>query len=201
MPVLQAAGWPRHERWRDILNELCTSTARTPGFLAGFDRVCEAHRAVPAGRDRGAGRLSIAARMDGVDASSAPFLMAALQVYWAAMAATLASRRGPESTVRGVCPVCGSCPVSSIVRLGSAHRDTGICIADYVPPSGTWSESPAVIVSRTKASLPFHRGWPLGRCRAESCGQCHTYRKILYQEKDTDVDPSPTISQALRSIC
>jgi FdhE protein len=25
--------------------------------------------------------------------------------------------------------------------------------------------------------------------RAESCGQCHTYRKILYQEKDPEVEP------------
>jgi FdhE protein len=25
--------------------------------------------------------------------------------------------------------------------------------------------------------------------RAETCGKCHTYRKILYQEKDTDVEP------------
>jgi FdhE protein len=25
--------------------------------------------------------------------------------------------------------------------------------------------------------------------RAESCEECHTYRKILYQEKDPDVEP------------
>jgi FdhE protein len=25
--------------------------------------------------------------------------------------------------------------------------------------------------------------------RAETCGKCQTYRKILYQEKDTDVEP------------
>jgi FdhE protein len=25
--------------------------------------------------------------------------------------------------------------------------------------------------------------------RAESCGQCHTYRKILYQEQDPEVEP------------
>ena len=25
--------------------------------------------------------------------------------------------------------------------------------------------------------------------RAESCGTCHTYRKILYQEKDPGVEP------------
>jgi FdhE protein len=25
--------------------------------------------------------------------------------------------------------------------------------------------------------------------RAESCDRCHTYRKILYQEKDADVEP------------
>jgi FdhE protein len=29
----------------------------------------------------------------------------------------------------------------------------------------------------------------LAAVRAESCGQCHTYRKILYQEKDPEVEP------------
>ena len=28
-----------------------------------------------------------------------------------------------------------------------------------------------------------------GAIRAESCDRCHTYRKILYQEKDADVEP------------
>jgi FdhE protein len=25
--------------------------------------------------------------------------------------------------------------------------------------------------------------------RAQTCGKCHTYRKILYQEKNSDVEP------------
>ncbi len=28
-----------------------------------------------------------------------------------------------------------------------------------------------------------------GAIRAQSCDRCHTYRKILYQEKDVDVEP------------
>src|SRR5258707_429226 len=35
MPLLQAAGWPRQERWRAILSELCSSLAGAPGFPAG----------------------------------------------------------------------------------------------------------------------------------------------------------------------
>ena len=189
MPLLQAAGWPRPQRWRDILNELCTSTARTPGFPAGVRSVCERIAGAPEAEIEAQADLLIAARMDGVDASSAPFLMAALQVYWAAMAATLRVGEVREIDVRGVCPVCGSLPVSSIVRSdkrsqGYRYLHCGLCATEWHVVRITCSHCFA------NEGIVYHsiEGAP-DAVRAESCGQCHTYRKILYQEKDTDVDP------------
>src|ERR1700730_5834737 len=116
MPLLQAAGWPRQERWRAILSELCTSLSCAPGFPAGVRSVCERIAASPSAEIEAQADLLVAASTGGVDAQAAPFVMAALQVYWTAMASSLQISDVTPIDVPGVCPTCGSLPVSSIVR-------------------------------------------------------------------------------------
>ena len=52
-----------------------------------------------------------------MDIAAAPFVMAALQVYWVDLASRLRLENAIAAwTRRGVCPVCGMRPVASIVR-------------------------------------------------------------------------------------
>jgi FdhE protein len=189
MPLLQAAGWPRQERWRAILNELCTSIADAPGFPAGVRSVCERIVALPAAEIEAQADLLIAARTSGVDAQAAPFVMAALQVYWAAMASSLQSSDVTQIDVPGVCPMCGALPVSSIVRSdkrsqGYRYLHCGLCATEWHMVRITCSHCLA------NESIAYHSiEGGSEAVRAESCDQCHTYRKILYQEKDPDVEP------------
>ncbi len=189
MPVLQATGWPRQERWRKILSQLCADASSAPGFPAGVRSVCDRLRSCGAGQLEAQADLLIAARTEGVDASAAPFIMAALQVYWTAMAATLQVSDLAQVDVPGVCPVCGTLPVASIVR--SDKSSSGYRYLHCALCSTEWH------MVRIKCShclstegIVYHsiEGAP-GALRAESCGQCHTYRKILYQEKDPEGEP------------
>src|SRR5579871_2017367 len=41
MPPLQAAGWPRQERWLAVLRALCETVGRTPGFPAAVRAACD----------------------------------------------------------------------------------------------------------------------------------------------------------------
>src|SRR5262249_11338904 len=116
MPVLQAAGWPRQARWRAILSDLCGSIGHVPGFPPGVRSGCGRLVKRPADEIETQADLLIAARTSGVDAQAAPFLMAALQVYWVGMATALNTRDVREIDVRGVCPTCGTLPVASAVR-------------------------------------------------------------------------------------
>jgi FdhE protein len=189
MPVLQAAGWPRQERWRAILNELCTSVAGAPGFPPGVRSVCERIVASPAAEIEAQADLLIAARTGGVDAPAAPFVMAALQVYWAAMASTLQIKDVTPIDVPGVCPACGTLPVSSIVRSdkrspGYRYLHCGLCATEWHMVRITCSQC------LTNEGIAYHSiEGGTAALRAESCSQCHTYRKILYQEKDPEVEP------------
>jgi FdhE protein len=189
MPLLPAAGWPRPERWRDILNDLCSSVAAASGFPAGVRTVCE--RVISGTRDaiEAQADLLLSGRTAGVDASTAPFQMAALQVYWAGMGAQLKASDVTPIDVAGVCPLCGYLPVASIVRSdksspGYRYLQCGLCATEWHMVRVTCSHC------LTNEGLVYH-GIEGGSeaVRAESCGKCHTYRKILYQEKDAGVEP------------
>jgi FdhE protein len=191
MPLLHAVGWPRQDRWRSILKELCGSVAKVPGFPSGVRSVCERIMAAPATElDTQADSL-IATRSDGVDAQAAPFVMAALQVYWAAMASTLRADEVKQLDVPTVCPMCGSLPVSSIVRADKGYRylHCGLCATEWHMVRITCSHC-LTTEGLTYGSIEGGSEAVMAQAiRAESCGKCHTYRKIFYQEKDANVEP------------
>jgi len=131
----------------------------------------------------------LAQRYTEIAPATAPFIMAALQVVWTDLASRIDVQDVPYVDAPGVCPVCGSPPVASIVRIGGAYQgyrytQCGLC--------GT--EAHVVRVKCTNCDstkgIAYHGidgGNPA--LKAESCDECHTYRKIGYQEKDLDFEP------------
>jgi FdhE protein len=189
MPLLPAAGGPRERGWRSVLNEICASVAGTPGFPPGVRAACERILALDDAAADGQADLLLAERASGVDAQAAPFIMAALQVYWAASAASLHPNDVTQIDVPGVCPVCGTLPVSSIVR--SDKRSQGYRYLHCALCATEW-HMVRIVCSHCQANegIAYHTiEGGSDAIRAESCGKCHTYRKILYQEKDPEVEP------------
>jgi FdhE protein len=189
MPPIQAIGWPRESRWRDVLAQLCISVGAQLEFPASVRDVCHrVSRAQPEQVETQADGI-LAAQTSGIDAAAAPFVMAALQVYWVDLASQLAIEEVSELDVRGVCPVCGTLPVASVVRTderseGYRYLHCALCAIEWHLVRVTCSHCQA-----TKG-IAYHsiEGASLA-VRAESCDSCRTYRKILYQERDTDVEP------------
>ena len=121
MPPLQAVGWPRDPLWRAILARLVDEVARTPGTPAEAAEVCAAlRRAVDEDPEalEDLAEAVLAEQDHGVDGAAAPFVMAALQVYWTSLASRFDEKQLPVTSPFGVCPVCASLPVASIVRVG-----------------------------------------------------------------------------------
>jgi len=57
-----------------------------------------------------------------VSSDKAPFIWAALSLYWAQMASLIPGKaRAEYGEQRQFCPVCGSMPVSSIVQIGTTN--------------------------------------------------------------------------------
>jgi len=199
MPLLPASGWPRDGRWRDALQELTRRIAPLAGFPATVRTLCERlASADTAVLEEQADRL-LGGGSETADVEAAPFLMAALQVYWVHLANTLAAEEaarvaaghgaGAAEATPGLCPVCGTLPVASIVRADPQHQGyrylhCGLCASEW--------HLVRIKCSHCLATEGIRYHFIAGASdavRAESCQSCRTYRKILYQEKDVEAEP------------
>ena len=199
MPAVPACGWPRDLHWRRALAEVCGAVAAREGFPDTVYSVCRRLLGEPAPVLEATADRVLATRADGVDLEAAPFVMAALQVYWLHLTRLLAIDRSTdqaagastrlENDTPGVCPVCGTLPVASIVRAegpyqGYRYLHCALCATEWHLVRITCSHCLA-----TKGiGYQFIEGGSQA-IRAETCDNCRMYRKILYQEKDTAVEP------------
>jgi FdhE protein len=189
MPLIPALSPDRDPHWRAVLHRLLDKVEAAGAITPALGNVLDALRLkTPEELDTQADAL-LAHRYNEIDPASAPFIMAALQVVWTDLASRLDPRDIPYLDTPGVCPVCGALPVASIVRVGGQYQgyrylQCGLC-------SSEWH------VVRTKCSncdstkgIAYH-GIAGGNeaLKAESCDECHTYRKIGYQEKDFEFEP------------
>jgi len=116
------------------------------------------------------------------------YIAAALQVHFTATAGALAAEALRLLPERGLCPCCGSTPVAGIVTAsgpapGSRYLYCSLC-------STAWNHARAVCITCGKSghlALKSIEG-DGGAVKAETCGDCHTYAKLLYAAKDTQVD-------------
>jgi FdhE protein len=200
MPPIHAATWPRAPQWRDTLEFLCAALAAQTGFPAGVsDSVSTIRRATPEWIEARAASI-LEARNDVIDIPVALPVMAALQVHWVALTAHFVADEVKALDVPGVCPLCGSLPVASMVCAlppyqGYRYLHCALCTTEW--------HMVRVLCSQCGAAgknIAYHSvdGTAAGKSsseeggaavRAETCEQCHAYRKILYQEKDTGVEP------------
>ena len=189
LPLIPALSPNRDPTWRDILHRLLDKVEAAGAVTPTLGKVLDSLRLqTPQTLDTQADAI-LAHRYTEIDPATAPFIMAALQVVWTDLASRLDSSDIPSLDTPGVCPVCGSLPVASIVRVGGQYQgyrylQCGLC-------ANEWH------MVRTKCSncdstkgIAYH-GIEGGSeaLKAESCDECHTYRKIGYQEKDFEFEP------------
>jgi FdhE protein len=200
MPPIPASSWPRAPQWRETLESICAALAAGPGFPSGVgDSISRIRRATPAWiEDQAVSILEV--RNDAVDASAALFVMAALQVHWVTLAGHFNADEVKPLDIPGVCPLCGTLPVASLICAHSPYQGyrylhCALCATEWhmvrvqCTQCGASGKEIAFhsLENKTSDKGPGEEGG--AAVRAETCDQCRGYRKILYQEKDTGVDP------------
>lgn len=127
--------------------------------------------------------------MEPADLGAAVFVAAALQVYFTRLAASLPAASLSLLPQRGLCPCCGSTPVCGVIAetgkvRGARYLHCSLC--------GTaWNHVRAVCITCSHSrSLALRAIEGLGgAARIETCDDCGTYAKMLYQAEDAGVDP------------
>jgi FdhE protein len=116
------------------------------------------------------------------------YVAAGLQVHFA----RLASRLDTDALVPvgvGACPVCGGRPVASMIA--GWHGAESVRYASCMLCSTLWNEVrvKCLICGSTKGIGYQEIDGQGGTIKAETCDECSSYVKVLYQHKDTTLEP------------
>lgn len=189
MPLLPAASHV-DPAWHAVLDQIVADLQAASGIpeplaptlaaLATMDRE---------DRDTLARRVLVGLLTESADLAAAPIVMAALQVVLADRAGKLQESDIPYTDPATVCPVCGTAPVASVLRIGG--RDAGL---RYLHCGACCTEWHMVRVKcshceSTKGVKYQKVDGADDTVLAETCDVCHTYRKITNQEKDPFAEP------------
>lgn len=217
LPPLAALDWSRDPIWHEILYRLVDHlhSAEMRGSQAdNIKALLERIKALPPVEIEVQAEQLLAGSISGVDLAAAPFIGAALQVYWVHMVCLSEALRQEDIykkvslSEQTLCPCCGSVPTSSMV-----HSFGGMAGQRYVACSLCglqWH------MTRIRCTRCLHEDGVeymfLGDPQvgdddpesfnnpavlAETCPECQTYLKIIHTEREPFADP---IADELASI-
>jgi len=200
MPPIQPAAWPRTDAWFETINGICSTLAAHAEFPSGVSEMIASIRRAPRDWIEAQADALLQCEDQAIDGAAAPVLMASLQVHWTALAASFTAEAVHALDVPGLCPLCGSQPVASVVYAQSPYQGyrylhCALCATEWhmvrvqCSRCGASGKSIAYQSATMGANQENDGSAAEAPVRAETCEQCHCYRKILYQEKDPQVEP------------
>ena len=188
MPLMPAADH-LDPAWQQVLADLLDQVQPAAEVPAALLPTLDALRQqTPQTLDALAQRV-LGGSLEAGDLGAAPFVAAALQVTFADRASRLDAADVPYADPGTICPVCASQPVVSVLRIGgnmAGHRylHCGVCCTEW--------HMVRVKCSHCESTKGIHyQGVDGGSqvVQAETCSECHTYRKLVNQEKDPLAEP------------
>jgi FdhE protein len=187
MPPLAPAGWHPHPHWREVARMLAD---------AMFDEVpASGQEALALLLDpkkewlESQAEALLAPKHADLNLATAPLLGAALQVQWTHLARQLQPHQVARYEEPVLCPVCGSHPVASVIRTegatgGLRYLHCSLCGSEWHLVRSKCSNCDS-----SKGLTYYSIAGKKDLVRAETCPTCHSYLKVIHQEKDPRVDP------------
>lgn len=204
MPPLPVSG-ERPQAWRRVFDALLAELDKVAVAQPQLAPVLAELRALDGAQLEGCADAVLAEVTEGVHPLHAPFVAAALQTVWTMRASQLDPARVQPLVTGTRCPVCGSHPVASVIRIGGQSQgyrylQCSCCASEWhmVRVKCSCCENNAHIAYQ---SIEPEGGFPASTepvnkandpskvARAETCDDCKTYRKIFNQEHDYQVEP------------
>jgi FdhE protein len=188
LPPLAADGHPREASWRDGL-ALLLHHIDSEELPSAAREVIEQLRSSDAVALEKLADQFLRGGLAAQDVGAAVYVAAALQVYFTCSAARLQAKDLRLLEERALCPCCGSPSVAGLITAGGIIPGTRYLYCTLC--STAWNHVRAVCVTcggTRKLSVQGIEDDP-GMVKAETCGECHTYTKLLYQLNDMQIDP------------
>lgn len=184
MPLLSAQTLPRNPAWRRglvmILQQMRKAALPTTAqkTVSGLTQTDETRL------EKMADRI-LAGDLADIPPQELPFVAAALQVYWVHMASILGEQAFGRQEQAGVCPVCGSYPVTGVVRIGGAEQGLRYLCCSLCATQWHMVRIKCSTCESTHGINHYTLEGSNNAVKAESCDDCGAYLKLLYLEKDS----------------
>lgn len=184
---LNAKTFPRDGIWREYLAEILAEIKpkANPQIAATIESL---EKAGTAELEEMATHL-LSQDFNLVSSDKAVFIWSALSLYWLQLTQQIPHTSEMDSMDNlHYCPVCGSAPVASVVQIGTSQ---GLRYLHCALCESEWNLVRAQCTNcneHGKLSM-WSLDEELALVRAETCGDCNSYLKMLFQEKDPHVDP------------
>ncbi|WP_114240347.1 formate dehydrogenase accessory protein FdhE [Dyella sp. C9] len=188
LPPLAADGHQRDKGWHEGLGLLLARMDRGVLPDAAMDAIKQLQAMDAVAVDKLADRF-LRGGLAASEIGMAVYVAAALQVYFTCAAAQLQAAELRLLDERALCPCCGSPSVSGLITASGVTPGTRYLYCSLC--STAWNHVRAVCITcgGTRELLLQSIDGDDGVVKAETCCECHTYAKLLYQLKDTQVDP------------
>ena len=184
---LNAKTFPRDGIWREYLAEILAEIKpkANPQIEATIESL---EKAGTAELEEMATHL-LSQDFNLVSSDKAVFIWSALSLYWLQLTQQIPHTSEMDNMENlHYCPICGSPPVASVVQIGTSQ---GLRYLHCTLCESEWN------LVRAQCTNCNEHGklamWSLDEelalVRAETCGDCNSYLKMLFQEKDPHVDP------------
>jgi FdhE protein len=189
MPPLGIRGWDRDPVWREGLRGILTELEAGALPEATRATIARLKETDDASLERLAEML-LAGDDDHkeLDRAAVPFIGAALQAYWLHLVTTLEAGAFGRLEIPHLCPACGSAPMVSVVSVGASDHGLRYLTCPLCNTQWHAVRIKCVFCDTTKGIAYYGIEGGSASVKAESCDSCHGYLKILYREKDPNVD-------------
>jgi FdhE protein len=185
MPPASIGAWRADKEWHDAL-KIFTDALAKQALPAPARKVLEQFQSADATDLQQQAQDYLQADETKVKPEWAPFIGAILQIIWMKKIVQLTPYAASYKGQSTLCPVCGSHPVASVVRVGlhDGHRylSCSLCSAEWYAARArcTNCETPKEVSMLGEAKESLIQG--------ECCDDCHGYLKIMYQARDPMMD-------------
>ena len=186
MPPLDRTGFKLDDTLETTLEAMFDASARVAMPKEAADALTRVRRADGAERAQMV-RDVLAHDMPIETLAEHVYVAAALQVHFARLAAGLdAEKLVPVGD--GVCPACGGPPVASlIVEWKNAHGNR-FCVCSLCSTLWNYVRIRCCSCGSTKGIGYQEIESSPGTVKAETCDECRTYVKVMYQNKDITIE-------------
>ncbi len=131
----------------------------------------------------------LAGRMPDVVPAMAPLTAAALQLEWTRYVLAQAQIPPPRNQEAEVCPLCGGQPVAGVILAAGKAKGLRYLYCGLCGSSWHMVRSKCSHCGEGRDLGYFTLQGEMEHVRAEACGDCRSYIKVMYQQEEPELEP------------